>query len=384
MRRIRVLTLVDRISGGGGGERVAVNITMHLDAARFDRTLCVTRPSAPALLDEARAAGVRVIELNRRRQLDITAWRPLVRHRRTLGIDILHSHKFGSNVWSAVGARLLSIPILVTHEHSWSFAGDRRRVLLDRYLVAGRAAAMIAVSEADARRMAEIERIPASKIRVIPNGIEAPAVADPLKLRHELGLGDDVPIVGFVGSLRPEKRADVIIEAARGLKDAGRKFRLVLVGSGPEERALQRQAASAGVDDVVCFLGYRSDATDLAAGFDVAVLASDREGAPLSLLEYMSLGRAIVATRVGGVPDIVVDGRHACLVGPGNAAELQAAIGRLLDDPAERDRLGRAAAARQAEAFDLVTTTRQIEGLYLELIAARYPPTAPRSADVRA
>jgi glycosyltransferase involved in cell wall biosynthesis len=355
------------VIGGGGGERVAAAVTAALDPERFDRALCVTRPSPHDQLEELRGAGVTVIELDRRRRLQPLAWLPLVRHARRHGVDILHCHKFGSNAWGAVTARLIRAPVLVTHEHSWSFTGDRRRMLVDRHVIAPRAAAMVAVSSLDARRMVEIEHLPRDKVRVIPNGIVTPRVADPLALRRELAIDPAVPVVGFVGRLRPEKRVDLILAAAATLLSE-RKLHVVLVGAGPEEAALRDQVREAAIADAVTFLGFRSDATTLAAGFDVAVLASDREGAPLTLLEYMALGRPIVATSVGGIPEIVEDGRHAMLVPPGDAAALAGAIGRLLGDPTERLRLGAEAAARQAAQFSFDEMTRRVESLYLELL----------------
>ena len=367
MPRVRVVTLVDRVIGGGGGERVAAALTAALDPERFDRALCVTRPSPRDQVEELRDAGVTVIELDRRRRLQPVAWLPLVRHARRHGIDVLHCHKFGSNAWGAVIAPLIRAPVLVTHEHSWSFTGDRRRMLVDRHVIAPRAAAMVAVSSLDARRMVEIEHIPRDKVRVIPNGIVTPRVADPLALRRALAIDPEVPVIGFVGRLRPEKRVDLILTAAATLLRE-RKVHVVLVGAGPEEATLRDQVREASIADAVTFLGFRADATTLAAGFDVAVLASDREGAPLTLLEYMALGRPIVTTSVGGIPEIVEDGRDAVLVPPGDAASLAGAIGRLLDDPAERLRLGSEAAARQAAQFSFEEMTRRVERLYLELL----------------
>jgi len=365
--RVRVVTLVDRVIGGGGGERVAAALTAALDPERFDRALCVTRPSPRDQVEELRDAGVTVIELDRRRRLQPLAWLPLVRHARRHGIDVLHCHKFGSNAWGAVIAPLIGAPVLVTHEHSWSFTGDRRRMLVDRHVIAPRAAAMVAVSSLDARRMVEIEHLPRDKVRVIPNGIVTPRVADPLALRRALAIDPEVPVIGFVGRLRPEKRVDLILTAAATLLGE-RKVHVVLVGAGPEEATLRDQVREASIADAVTFLGFRADATTLAAGFDVAVLASDREGAPLTLLEYMALGRPIVTTSVGGIPEIVEDGRDAVLVPPGDAASLAGAIGRLLDDPAERLRLGSEAAARQAAQFSFEEMTRRVERLYLELL----------------
>jgi len=343
----------------------------RLDPSRFDRTFCVTRPSSPALLDEVRSAGVRVLELDRGAQFDLRAWRPLLRLLREDRTDVLHSHKFGSNVWCALVARLARVPVFVTHEHSWSFEDDRLRVLLDRRLIAPRADAMIAVSPADARRMIEIERIPERKIRIVANGIPPASRADPRILRDELGLDDATPVIGMVASLRPEKRVDVLLDAAEQAAAGGSAFHVAIVGDGPLAEQLRAHARTLRIADRISFLGYRANGSELAAGFDIAVLTSDREGTPLSLLEYMGLGRAIVATAVGGIPDAVVDERDALLVPPGSPADVAAAIVRLLGAPEERERLGRAAARRQAAEYDLDSTVRQIESLYTELLGLR-------------
>ncbi len=309
-----------------------------------------------------------MLELDRGRQFDLRAWRPLVRLLRSERTQVLHSHKFGSNVWCALVARLVQVPVFVTHEHSWSFTDDRLRVLLDRRVIASRANAMVAVSAADARRMIEVEQIPERKIRVIPNGIPRPQPGDRKELRNQLGVEGDAPIVGMIASLRPEKRVDVLLDAVRLLTSSPRNFHVVIVGDGPLAEQLRGQARSAGIADRVSFLGYRADARDLAAVFDVAVLTSDREGLPLSLLEYMALGRAIVATAVGGIPDAVAHERQALLVAPGSASEVASAIARLLDSPADRARLGESAAARQSAEYDLEATVSRIESLYLELL----------------
>lgn len=346
-------------------------LAARIDPTRFERTLCVTRPSDGGLLGTIAESGVRIVELDRRGRLDLSAWSTLARYVRAHPVDILHSHKFGSNVWAALARRFLPISALVTHEHSWSFSGDRARILLDRLLIAPAAAAMVAVSAEDARRMAEIEHIPKAKIHVIPNGVDVAPPSDPSRLRRELGVSDGLPIIGYVGGLRPEKRVDLLLGAAARLIGSGRELRVALVGSGPEEESLRRLADTLGISESVSFLGFRRDATDLAAGFDVATLQSDREGAPLSLLEFMALGRAIVATNVGGVPELVENGRDALLVAPGDADGLQAAIGSLLADPERRRTLGAAASARQKAEFGLDAMTRRVEDLYGKVANSR-------------
>jgi glycosyltransferase involved in cell wall biosynthesis len=368
--KIHVLTMVDRVVGGGGGESVAASIAVRLDPDRFTRTLCVTRPSAGAELERVRAAGVHVLELDRGGRLALASWRRLARYLRAHPVDIFHSHKFGSNIWAASLKPLLPVPVLVTHEHSWAFTGDRVRLLLDRYVVGRAATVMIAVSDEDARRMVEVVRVPASKVVVVPNGVDVATPEDPGRLRRELGLPAAAKVVGFVGSLRPEKRVDLIVDAFARVRAERDDAHLVLVGAGPEEPALRQRVERHGLPGAVTFAGFRADATDLAAGFDVAVLASDREGVPLSLLEYMSLGRAIVATRVGGIPSVARNGDEALLVAPGDEAALAAAILRLVEDPGERERLGAAAQERQSADYSFAGTMRRIESLYDRLLSA--------------
>ena len=205
-------------------------------------------------------------------------------------------------------------------------------------------------------------------------------MTDARVLRDELGVDAGTPVIGMLASLRPEKRVDLLLDAVQQVASSGRPFHVAIVGDGPLAEELRTGAKNAGIADRVSFLGYRANGSELAAGFDIAVLTSDREGTPLSLLEYMGLGRAIVATAVGGIPDVVADERDALLVAPGDAAQVAAALVRLLDAPGERERLGRAAASRQAADYDLDATVRRVESLYLELLGGRAMRAAARQS----
>ena len=191
-----MVTLVDGIGLAGGAERLAREVVVRLDPERFERTLCVSRWSAERESDAVAAgavaelddAGVRFIGLRRRGAWTSPSWRPLYSLLREGGIDVLHAHKFGSNVWAAVLGTLARTPAIVAHEHTWSFQGQPVRKLLDRRLIAARADAFLAVSEQDRRRMIEIERIDPGKVIFVPNGI--PAAAGPRRRRHQGRAGD--------------------------------------------------------------------------------------------------------------------------------------------------------------------------------------------------
>ena len=122
-RRLRVLTMIDCMMTSGA-EIFATRIALALDPQRFESTIASTRASAPAHIATARAAGVRVIELNRRSKLDVWGWAPLVRLLRSGEIDVVHAHKIGSNMWAAALSHVVDMPVLIAHEHTWSFTGN--------------------------------------------------------------------------------------------------------------------------------------------------------------------------------------------------------------------------------------------------------------------
>jgi glycosyltransferase involved in cell wall biosynthesis len=201
-------------------------------------------------------------------------------------------------------------------------------------------------------------------IRFIPNGIPEQHRRG-TDVRAELGIAPDAPVIGAVGQLREEKALDVLIDAAGRLAPRVDGLTVLLPGAGPEEAALRE--AAAGLDGTVRFLGLRDDIPDVLAAMDVAVCCSHREGSPLSVMEYMAAGLPVVATRVGGVPDIVIDGEQGVLVAPGDAGALAAALGELLGDPARREAMGARARERQREEFDLDVMVGRVQELYEEL-----------------
>ena len=368
--KIRVVTLTDSI-GLGGGERLAVATTVHLDPDRFERTMCITRePDADdppeyirAATEEMQSAGVRVIQLRRRSKTDVFAWRPLLALLRRERIDVLHAHKFGSNVWAALLGRVARVPMIVAHEHTWSFEGMPLRRFLDRELVARASNVLIAVSREDRRRMIEIEGIPPERIVVVPNGIVnlEPSKGD--DLLTPLGIRPGAPVIGTVAVLRPQKRIDILIRAAALLKPEFPGLRVLIAGNG-DRASCEALIRTLRLDDTVELLGARADVPDLLRTFWVAVSCSDWEGSPLSVIEYMAAARPIVATRVGGVPDLIRDGVDGLLVERRDPAALAGAISQLLRDRVRAAELGQSASVRQRREFTLQATVDRLQDLY--------------------
>jgi len=189
-------------------------------------------------------------------------------------------------------------------------------------------------------------------------------------VRDELGVADDEVLALTVANLRSEKGYDVLLEAARLTVAAGAPVRFFSVGRGPLLADLERAADAGGLAGHLRFLGARTDTPRLMAGADLFVLPSHQEGLPVALMEAMSAGLPVVATTVGGVPDVITDGVEGLLVPPGRAELLAEAVQRLARDPALRTRLADASSQRSA-LFDVRGAARAIESLYAELLHAR-------------
>jgi glycosyltransferase involved in cell wall biosynthesis len=382
-----VVTLVDLLSAHGGAEQLALGISTHLSPEHFESILCVSRwpPTHPLAkrdtswrlaFEQLEAAGVRFLPLRRRYKVDIAAWVRLLRFLRRERVDVLHAHKFGSNVWGTIIGRLARVPVVLAHEHTWSFEGQPLRRLLDRELVARGADRFIAVSREDRRRMIEIERIDPQDTLFIPNGVPAPLPAGDKDVRAELGIAPDVPLLGVVGLLRPQKAHHVLLHAAAKLAPDWPALQILIIGDGPEREKLERLSAELGVQEIVRFIGLRTDVPDVLHALDIAVCCSDFEGSPLSVLEYMGASLPVVATEVGGLPDLIEPGVNGLLIPPGDPAALAVALDQLLRDPEGARAMGAHSKQRRDQEFDIDVIVGRLESLYSELLEQHGRPVS--------
>lgn len=377
-RRLRVLTLVDRLGTSGGGERLAMQIATRLDPERFERTLCVTRwpqddvpqEALDRTVAELEAEGVRFLPLVRSGRFDLRAWGRLVRRIRRERIDVIHAHKFGSNAWAAVLGAVARVPVVVAHEHTWSYEGQPMRRFVDREVIARLSDAFIAVSREDRRRMIEIERIDPDDVLFVPNGIERLPAGDRTTVRTELGIPEDAPVAGTVAVMRPQKAVDVLVRAAERLLPEFPNLQMLVVGGGFEKPRIEAMIEELGIGANVRLLGFRADIPDFLAALDVAVVSSRFEGSPLSVMEYMDAGKPVVATRVGGVPDLIEHGEHGLLVEPDDPEGLAAGVAELLRDPDRAAWMGERGRERRQAEFDIALVAERFEQLYERLHAA--------------
>lgn len=367
-RRLRVLILIDRIGEAGGAERAATSLALNLPPDRFEVWMCSTRRTDPVVAVKLERAGVKHVSIGRRSKWDVYRLRGLVSLMRRESFDIVHAHMFGSNLWGTVLGRLCRVPVLIAHEHTWSYQGHRLRRWLDGRVIGRLATRFIAVSSLDAERMVSIEGVPADKVVTILNCHIPRPPAEAGDLRSELAIGPTVPLVAVVSILRPQKALTVLLDAFAAVVRAVPQAHLVIAGYGPCLEQLERQASDLGLGEQIHFLGRRLDVDAILSTADVAAMSSDFEGTPLVAFECMANRTPLVGTAVGGLPDLVEHGRTGLLVAPRDPDALAQALVTLINDPARRERMGQAAAERLSE-FSLEAAVDRFADLY-ETVAA--------------
>jgi glycosyltransferase involved in cell wall biosynthesis len=358
---MRIVHLV--ISGElAGGQAVALRLAQAARARGDTVEFVVPEPGrfVDRLGDECFAAH----RIPLRRTWDaVAAWQL----RRLLGrATILHTHTLAA---ANVLGTLASPGPVVRHLHIANVFRPATEPLLRRLdnATSRRCARLIAVSD-ETRRAYERQGYRAGSIEVVYNGVELDGARRPAGLRAELGIPAEVPLVGEIGRLCDVKGQRELIHALTHLPDV----RLVLVGTdlergGAFQSELERDAERLGVRDRVVFAGHRDDARALLDELDVVALPSWTEGLPLVALEAMAHARPVVATPVGGTPEVVEDGRTGILVPPRDPRTLAAAVDRLLADPELRRRMGAAGRQRVAERFSPESMTRRVLAIYDEV-----------------
>ncbi|PYQ23920.1 MAG: hypothetical protein DMF81_07170 [Acidobacteria bacterium] len=355
--------------GAGGAETLLAEVTARLDPGRFlSRVFPLDRPLE--LLPRFERARIEVDPLEvppARRPLACLA--ALTGRLRRFQPRVVHTHLYYANVLGRLASGMVRHARCVSTLHNPDYTFESRPGLvfagkkaLDR-VTGGRNAALLAVSQAVADDFAR--HMGWRTIRVVPSGVDLERYSPGTSHSTSAWPGPGLRLL-HVGRLHPQKGHRILLEALALLCARGAQVGLALVGEGPLGAELAGQASRLGLDDRVRFLGRRDDVRELLRAADVFVFPSLYEAAGIALLEAMACGAPVVASRTGGIVEIVRDGLDGLLVAPGDAGELANAVGRLTDDPALRVRLG-ASARRRALDFDIRRTVSAIEAVYEEI-----------------
>jgi glycosyltransferase involved in cell wall biosynthesis len=366
---LRVCLIVPKLQIGGAEDQV-LRLLEHLDRSRFAVSLCCLVRGDGEMEEIAGRHAESFFVLGFRWRVLPVAFARLVRFLRWGRFDVVHCHLPLADMIGRLAGRIARVPVLVTTEHGKHLWKPWWYLLLER-AVARFTDLRICVSQdiADIRRRRE--GIPDDKLVCIPNAVDPAACRRVERGRAavmaDFGWGAADPLVLSIGRLVAAKDYPTLVEAVSSLGERFPEARCLIVGEGDRRGEIAGAIERHDVGDRLVLAGTRRDVADLLAAADVFVLSSIREGLPVSLLEAMAAGAAIVATAVGGIPDAITDGENGLLVPSGSGRLLSEALARCLEDADLRKRLGRAASEEVERRFSVTGTVRRIGTLYGEL-----------------
>ncbi len=389
---MRVMRIIARLNVGGPAIHVSL-LTLGLQDAAFSSTLVtgVVGPSEGDMTYLVHELGIEPVVIPwLQREIaplaDLRALIALVRLMRQQRPHIVHTHTAKAGFLGRLAAYLTGVPVIVHTFHGHVFRGyfgaakTRLFIWLERR--AARASDMILTISDRLREDLIAYRIaPPERIRVVPLGLKLLPLSDleALRggLRREMGFSTDAPLVGIIGRLVPVKNHELFLAAARRVAEAMPDARFLIVGDGERRAELEHMTRQFGLADVVRFTGWRRDLPAIYADLDVLVISSHNEGTPVSIIEAMAAGVPVVATAVGGVPDLLRDGQLGALVPPGDEAALAAAIlDALRATPQPHVVKAREWALKRYDADRLIADIRQ---LYEELLSRKGLPLPVRN-----
>lgn len=348
----------------GGTERLVVELVRRCAPDIATAVCCLDERGAWG--DALRRDGFDVAALGRTPGFHPALALKVARAAAGHGATVLHCHHYSPFVYAWLAwLRLPSVRIVFTEHGRLSDAPPSRKRLIANQVLSRGPHQVFTVS-AELKEHIVAEGFPATKVGVIYNGIDIgplPSANDRRRVRASLALPDDVFVVGTVARLDPVKNLDVLVEAVASL-NGRRPATLLVIGDGETRTRLESAADRAGAAGAIRFLGHRDDARDLLAGCDAYANSSISEGVSLTILEAMAAGLPVVATRVGGTPE-VVDETCARLVPSRNPDAMTAALAELADAPDLRRALGRGGRMRVETRFALDRMVREYRDAYV-------------------
>jgi glycosyltransferase involved in cell wall biosynthesis len=390
--RIRILRLIARLNMGGPALHVAY-LTKGLEERGYDTTLLAGslargESSMSFVAEELGVEWYPVPQLHREISpiYDTLSIVRIVKWIRSTRPHILHTHTAKAGALGRIAAMLAGDakpPIIVHTFHGHVLRGyfDPGTTALFRGLertLAKTTTRLVAVSPEVRDDLVRLGVAPPEKFSVIRLGIDLDerivSNGDGTELRRLFGVSPDEFVVGWIGRMTSIKRVDDILLGFRRLRDRGVNARLCLVGDGPDREHVEQRAHDLGISRNTLFLGYQREVGPYYSFFDAFVLPSANEGTPVVAIEALAAGRPVVATRVGGVPDVVEDDADGMLVRVGDIEGIAGALERLARDPQLRRRLGEAGRARTVPRYRIERLVDDVDALYRELLSERGLP----------
>lgn len=385
-QRIRLLKFLT-LFGVGGTEKQVVNLAGRLDRERFHLTFACLRRWGELISDlERRQIDIAEYPIHSFKELNTLRQEfKLIAELRRKRIQIVHSYNFYANLFSIPAARAAGVPCIVASVRDMGAYMTPMQVRAQRWVC--RLADRVVVNAEAIRTWLTDQGFPQEKIAVIRNGLDLdgrPVPRDSSAVRGGLKIPPDAKIVLMLSRLNPQKGVDYFLQAAARVAWMCPEAYFVVVGEAyvttresmkPDngyQKRLVETAARLGLGDRIRFTGMRNDVPELLAQASVSVLPSLSEGLSNTLLESMAGRVPVVATRVGGTPEVIEHGREGLLVPPRDAPALAEAIGAILTDPLLAGALRDQARRRVERQFSFDRMVRENEDLYIELLEQRW------------
>lgn len=382
--KTKVVFLTDCLAGlAGGAERQILELAGGLDKKKYDITIASLECEGRAPRDLVESAGCRLAAFPVKRVYGLSGilegfrFVRLLKQNRT---DILMTYHFSSDIWGAVTGKIAGVPIIISNRRDMGFWRGRRHVLA--YKMINRYARKIVVNARAAKELfMREENIPEQKFEVIYNGVGLQDTrhkdtrhktqdtrAHDARLKKSLGIKNDDVVIAHVANIKPVKGHVYLLKAFAETAARHPKARLLLIGEDKLNGRMHALAEELGVTERVLFLGKRDDVVSLLRLADICVLPSLSEGMSNAILEYMAAGKPVVATRVGGNPELIEDGVNGLLVEKEDVGSLKAALSALMGDPKKRAAMGKNSLQRVGERFSLRQMVDNYERLFDSLL----------------
>jgi len=369
------IVFVEPTMGIGGQERTLYDLIRGLDAERFKPVLCcLYGPDyyGRKLMAEGKQVYHSLINSKYDPRSVARVYSILKREQ----AHIMYATNSPLNI--AIGrtaAALAGVRACVTVVVSTFVVAHRRRRDVVNKLMLPFFDRIIAISEMHNRYLIEYENMPGQKIEVVYNGVDLSRFDDPpdaLFLKRELGIPDHSKLVGILARLAPMKTHDIFLQSAALVSNDLPDIRFLIAGDGPERRKLEQLAQDLGIASKVHFLGWVEDVPQFLASLDVVALSSSYgETFPVAILEAMAAGKPVVATNVGSLKEMVVDGETGLLVAPKQPEKLAQALLRVLTEPSLSTRMGEAGRRRVEQNFTVERMIKRTESLFTDLMVEK-------------
>ncbi|MBU1087055.1 MAG: glycosyltransferase family 4 protein [Candidatus Omnitrophica bacterium] len=387
MKKIKVAQVITRMDQGGSPDIVRI-LTQYLDKSRFEVSFICGPSICPTdktqnFLNSIKANLIQVDSLRREVHpvLDLIAFLKLWFIFKKQGFDIVHTHTAKAGALGRMAAFLAGIKIIIHTSHGHNFYGyfnpliSKIIVWIERFL-GGLTSEIITLTEIEKADLIKFKICPASKIKAINTVLEKnqkniDLEFNSLEIRQDLLIEKQEVVIGMVGRLEPIKGIEYFIQAALGLAQKFPMVHFLIVGEGSLRAGCEEKIRLRQFTQRFSFVGWQDKVLDYMQAMDMLVLASLNEAVGLVLIEAQSQGIPVIATKVGGVPEIVEDGKSGILVQPGSPAELIAAMEKLINNSSQRLEMGRYAKKSVSEKYSVDVFINNISQTYEALIQAK-------------